>query len=158
MKQKSKNTKGIIKTKSLFDHVNHIKKVQDPKYYIGLSDVDKKSFTPYMILRVLSMTENDIGIISYISKYLDILSDENLYTLLIQVIEKNHRFDKYIKSVPSKVNSEVVNCLCKKFNIGTRDVNDYVDILYSTDKLEELSIILKEFGYSDKEIKKLIKI
>ena len=56
MKQKSKNTKGIIKTKSLFDHVNHIKKVQDPKYYIGLSDVDKISFTPYMILRVLSMT------------------------------------------------------------------------------------------------------
>lgn len=158
MTRKSKNTSGIIKSKSLFDHVNHIKKIQDPEYYINLSDSDKKSFTSYMILRVLSMSENDIGIISYISKYLDILSNENLYLLLIQVIEKNNKFDKYIKSTSNKVNSEVVNCLCKKFNVGTRDVEDYISILYSTGKLNELSSILQEFGYNDKEIKKLIKI
>jgi hypothetical protein len=137
---------------------NHIKKIQDPEYYIGLSDTDKKSFTPYMILRVLSMTENDIEVISYISKYLDIIPVENLYTLLIQVIEKNVRFDKYIKSASIQVNSEVVNCLCKKFSIGTRDVNDYINILYSNGKIKELSDILREFGNSDTEIKKLIKI
>jgi hypothetical protein len=33
------------KALGLFDHVNHIKGVQDPKYFDTLTDADKKSFT-----------------------------------------------------------------------------------------------------------------
>ena len=43
------------KKKSLFDHVKHIRQVQDPNYYKELSSEDKKSFNHFMILRALSM-------------------------------------------------------------------------------------------------------
>ena len=44
----SENEKPIsTKSKSLFDHINHIREVKSPNYFDTLSDGDLKSFNKY---------------------------------------------------------------------------------------------------------------
>ena len=50
-KRQKEKVKGIIKKKSLFDHVKHIRQVKDPDYYKNLSEEERKTFNHYMILR-----------------------------------------------------------------------------------------------------------
>jgi hypothetical protein len=61
---KKTGKKSLIKKKSLFDHINQIKKVQNPKYWETLTEEDKKSWSNYMIHRFLSMNMNIIDLVN----------------------------------------------------------------------------------------------
>jgi hypothetical protein len=66
---KKTGKKSLIKKKSLFDHINQIKKVQNPKYWETLTEEDKKSWSNYMIHRFLSMNMNIIDLVNELQNY-----------------------------------------------------------------------------------------
>lgn len=146
MKTKS-NQKN--KSKSLFDHVNHIKKVQDKSYYKNLSESDKKTFNCYMIFRVLSMDPDNIEVLSIISKYLEYLPENEFYLLTIHLIEKSNKFYKYIKPATESIDERIIECLCKKFEVGKKDAIDFYHVICSMkNKNIELTRLLNQYGYN----------
>jgi hypothetical protein len=156
MKLKKKTTEETIKVKGLFDHVKHIRQTQDPDYYDSLSESDRKTFSKYMILRVLSMDKTIIEEISYVSKYFEVLPEKQFYKLLINTLPKSYGFNPYIKSSKKAVNETILNCLCTYFNVGTKDATDYYNIFISHEEgLIKLIELIKSHGYSEKETEKL---
>lgn len=156
MKSKKKDTE--TKTRGLFDHINHIREVKDPTYYKSLTDDERKSFNKYMIVRILSMDVNLIEEMSILSKYFQIIPDEQFYKVLIDVVPRGRKFCKYIKKSTESIDQTILNCICNKFNIGEKDATDYYTILISSDDgLKELISLIEGFGYSEKEVEKLFK-
>ena len=156
MKSKKKQVEEALKTKSLFDHVKHIRQVQSPDYYDSLSESDRKTFSKYMILRVLSMDKTIIEEISYISKYFEVLPDKQFYKLLIGFIPKSYSFHPYIKSSLKQPNETIIGCIVNYFNVGKKDAVDYYNILIShEDGINQLVTMIKNYGYTDKEVEKL---
>jgi hypothetical protein len=150
--------KNKIKSKGLFDHINHIRKVQSKDYYDKLTDEDKKTFNIYMILRVISMDESLVDETSYLSKYIDTIPKKQFYRLCISVFPKTNRYFKYIKNNNKSPNEIIINHICNKFEIGKKDAIDYYNILSLSDSgKNELHKILTDFGFTDKEIKKILK-
>ena len=47
-----------MKTKTLFDHINHITGKQTKGYWDTLNDKEKKNWSNYMVHRFLSMNMN----------------------------------------------------------------------------------------------------
>jgi len=71
-----------IKAKSLFDHLSGItdKKVS----WDSLSEVDRKSFSPYMVNRFLSMNMDFIELVNEFQKYtIGELSNREVYKLYL---------------------------------------------------------------------------
>lgn len=141
-----------IKVRGLFDHINHIREVQNPNYYTSLSDVEKKSFNIYMILRLLSMDVNLIDNISFISKYISYIPPEQIYSLLIQIVPKRKRYCKYIKSNITSKNENVLQCIVDYYNISFSHAEEYYNLMDDNSILE----LLMDFGYSKGEIDKLV--
>lgn len=157
---KSKKTADIEKTKSkgLFDHINHIREIKDPNYYVNLTDEEKKSFNKYMLLRILSMDSDIIEEMAIISKYFQVIPEEQFYKVLIDVIPRGRKFCKYIKKSTENVNEIILECICNKFVIGKREAIDYYNILMTDDGgIKELVSLIEGYGYSEKEIEKLFK-
>jgi hypothetical protein len=96
-KVSEESNEPAVKAVGLFDHVNQIKGVQNPKYFDTLSDADKKSFAHVMILKFLSMDRANLDTLSYISKYQDTIPSKNFYTLLIS--SKLERIDFLMNSI-----------------------------------------------------------
>lgn len=156
MKAKKKSVDEGPKTKGLFDHVKHIRQTQDPDYYDSLSESDRKTFSKYMILRVLSMDKTIIEEVSYISKYFEVLPEKQFYKLLISALPKSYGFNPYIKSSIKSINESILNCLCSYFKVGTKDATDYYNILISHEEgLIKLIDLIKAHGYTEKETEKL---
>lgn len=157
---KSKKTADTEKTKSkgLFDHVNHIREVKDSNYYVNLTVEEKKSFNKYMLVRILSMDSDVIEEMAIISKYFQVVPEEQFYKVLIDVIPRGRKFCKYIKKSTENVNETILECICSKFNVGKRDATDYYNILMSNDNgIQELVSLIEGYGYSEKEVEKLFK-
>lgn len=158
MKRKGKTSKEepVVKNRGLFDHVKHIRQVQKPDYYDSLNETERKSFSKYMILRVLSMDPNVIEEISLISKYMEVLPEKQLYTLLIQCLPKDFKFYPYIKKSTKDPNQTIIDCISKKFKVGSRDSTDYYNLLISTEGgIKELHSLVTSFGYSETEAEEL---
>jgi hypothetical protein len=158
MKSKKKDTETKPKSRGLFDHINHIREIKDPNYYVNLSDDEKKSFNKFMILRILSMDINIIEEMSILSKYFQVIPDEQFYTVLIDVVPRGRKFCKYIKKSTENVNQIILDCICNKFKIGEKDATDYYNILISCDSgIKELVSLIEGYGYTEQEIEKLFK-
>ena len=150
MKKKSENT---VKAKSIFQHLSGIKEKKES--WASLSDMDKKSFSPFIINRWLSMNMDLLPIVNILQKYtIGFLSARDVYKVYLDFLPKQKTFDKYIKgSKSSKYNKDVLEYLSKWYGVSQREVTDYLEILSKDDVIN----ILTKYGLTDKEAKKLLK-
>lgn len=150
MAKKSTNT---VKAKTIFQHLSGIKEKKES--WESLSEMDKKSFTPFIINRWLSMNMGLLPIINVLQKYtIGLLSARDVYKVYLDFLPKQKTFDKYIKgSKSSKYNKEVLEYLSKWYGVSHREVTDYLEILSKDDVIN----ILTKYGLTDKEAKKLLK-
>ncbi len=156
MKQK-KTTDEKNKSRGLFDHINHIREVKSPDYYQSLTDSEKTTFNKYMLLRVLSMDSDIIEEMAFISKYFQNIPNDSFYKLLIDIVPKGRRFSKYIKKSTDNVNETILTCICDKFKIGQKDAIDYYNVFMTDENgIKELVNLIECFGYTEKEIEKMI--
>jgi hypothetical protein len=147
---------NLPKKKSLFDHVKHIRQVQDPNYYINLSEDDRKSFNHFMILRALAMDESLVEDISQLFQIFDKIPSPQFYQFLIALVPRNNRFCPWVKSKVMKHKPALLGYVAKRFQVSKYQANDYVNLLLRTEKgQEELVAICKTFGLEDKEVEDL---
>jgi hypothetical protein len=141
------------KAKTIFQHLSGIKEKKES--WESLSDMDKKSFTPFMINRWLSMNLDLLPIVNELQKYtIGTLSARDTYKLYLDFLPKRKTFDKYIKGKKtSKYGKDVLTYLSDWYGVSQREVADYLDILSK----DEIIGILMKYGLTDKESKKLLK-
>jgi hypothetical protein len=147
---KSENT---VKAKTIFQHLSGIKEKKES--WTSLSDMDKKSFSPFIINRWLSMNLDLLPIVNILQKYtIGFLSARDVYKVYLDFLPKKKTFDKYIKgSKSSKYNKDVLEYLSKWYGVSQREVTDYLEILSKDDVIN----ILMKYGLTEKESKKLLK-
>jgi hypothetical protein len=146
-------TENSVKAKSLFDHLAGIK--EKKVKWDTLSEMDKKSFEPYMINRFLSMNIDLLPIINILQKYtIGDLTPKEVYKLYLDFLPKEKSFDKYIKGKSEdKHNKELLKYLSMWYGVSEREVIDYLELL---PKDEVLKIVMK-YGKTEKEAKTLLK-
>jgi len=143
-------------SKTIFQHIANITHIKaDPDKY---SDSDWKSYSPYMINRWLSMAKEYSELLDETQKYYN-LSKRNHYKMLCGVLPKRKVFTRYIKSKNTKKhNQELVDALTKHYEVSRTEVKGYIDLAMTDDLLlMNLKNILERYGFSDKQIKRLLK-
>jgi hypothetical protein len=145
------------KKATIFDHLSYItdKKV----VWDTLSDADKKTFTPYMINKWLSMNMDFVEIVNELQKYtIGQLSAAETYKLYFDILPKQKQYNKYIKGKKAdKFNSELVELISNHFLVSEKEAKEYIE-MYLEQNITELKDIVKMYGKNEKEIEKLFKI
>ena len=141
------------KSKTIFEHLSGIK--EKKVSWESLSDMDKKSFSPFIVNRWLSMNLELVGLVNELQPYtIGMLSPRDTYKLYLDVLPKKKTYDKYVKSkTKGKYNDSVLEYLSKYFEVSHREVKDYLEILPKDEVIE----IISKFGVDKKEIKKWLK-
>lgn len=144
------------KRRSVFDHVKHIRQVQDPNYYINMSEDDRKSFNHFMILKALAMDDKLVEDMAQLFQIFDKIPSAQFYQLLINLVPRNNFFTPWIKSKVMKHSKDLLGYVAKRFQVSKYQANDYVNLLLRTeDGQGELVLICKAFGLEDKEVEDL---
>lgn len=152
MKTETKEVKKL----SFFDHVKHIRQVQDPLYYVKLSDDDKKTFNHFMIIRALSMDEDLVEDMANLYIIFDKIPSPQFYQLLIALVPKSNKYCQWIKTKKFKNTKELIKIVADRFTVPGYQANEYINLLLRTeDGQNELIDICKGTGLSDKEIEEM---
>jgi hypothetical protein len=145
------------KALTLFDHIGNLTDKKVP--WNSLSEMDRKSFSVYMVNRFLSMNPDMIEFVNELQKYtISVLSPKEVYNLYLEILPKKKMFLKYIKGdAKEKYSDKLIEYVSKYFECSNKESVEYLDIYYCNEKYKaELTSILQKFGLTDKEIKKLI--
>ena len=146
-----------LKAKTLFDHLSGItdKKVK----WDSLSELDRKSFSPYMVNRFLSMNMDFIELVNEFQKYtVGGLDSREVYKLYSDILPKQKQYNKYIKGKKSDTyQTELVELLSKHFLTSEKEALEALDMYFET-SIAPLKDIMKKYGKVDKECDKLLKI
>ena len=118
----------------------------------SFTDDDKKSFSPFMINRYLSMKEDYLPIVNHFQKFtIGTMPHSAVYRFYCNLLPKGKEYLKYISGNKRKVNKDLIGYLVDYFEISTNQALDYYDLLTKDD----LKSILKEYGKSKKEMKSM---
>ena len=144
------------KARNIFEHISGITDKKTP--WDVLSDIDKKSFTPYIINRWLSMNMDFIELVNELQRYtIGQISNEETYKLYYDILPKQKQFNKYIKGKKAdKYNPALVELLSQHFLVSEAEAMEYID-MYQETSLNTLKEIIKKYGKTDKEVDKLLK-
>lgn len=135
--------------KSLFDYLGDLTHRK-----ISWEDQDDKNgFQPYMIQRWLSMHPGLMEIISEVQPITDKLSPELFYRFYLGILPKTRFNLKYIKPTKSERNNTLLALISEFYQIG---LSESEQILNNADKSDIIQFV-RSFGYTDKEVKELLK-
>jgi len=146
----------MTKPATIFDHLANITVKKTP--WESLTEADQKSFSPYLINRWLSMNPDFIEIVDMFQQYtIGPLDVKHVYQLYYDFLPKQKSFAKYIKGKKTnEYNKELVEFIADHYMISRRESRQCIDFWKEND-LPALANILKKYGKSDLEIKKIIK-
>ena len=142
-----------VKAKTIFQHLSGIK--EKKQSWESLSEMDKKSFSPFIINRWLSMNMDLLPVINELQQYtIGTLRPKEVYKLYLDFLPKKKTFDKYIKGKKTdKYNKEMLGYLSQWYGVSQSEVKEYLEILSK----DEVVDILMKYGKTKKEAKKLLK-
>jgi len=148
LKQKIKN-----KPATLFDHLANITWKKKP--WSMLTELDQKSFTPYLINRWLSMNPDYIEIVDMFQQYtIGPLNKKHVYQLYYDILPKAKTFNKYIKGKKmNKYNKSLVTVVANHYQVSRIEAESYIDLL----EQDEITDLLKMYGKQEKQIKELLR-
>lgn len=142
--------------KTIFDHIKHIKWEKSKDYYTNLADEDITTFNKFIILRGLSMDKTSVDNIALISKYMDIIPNEQFYKLCCDLTPKNRTYFPWIKSDGRKINRQILSIVSKYYSISMRESYEYCSILLEKNEgIQNIIDIFKMYGHSEDEIEKI---
>lgn len=146
-----------MKPKTPFSHIDAIYNNQRLDYYDSLSDVDKKSFSPYVISMGISMNPDFLPIVNEANKYWDQLDSRSLYLFYSQILPKGKYYNKWVKGTKEVTYEDwLVDLVGRKFEVSQSEAKIYLRIFYKTDEgRDELRAICEGFGIDAKKLKKV---
>ena len=145
-----------MKGKTIFNILGDItyKKTNSSTYTEG----DWKAYNTYMVNRWLSMNSDVTEIINFVQKYYS-LDKKIHYKMLSDILPKQKLFTKYVKGKKmDKYNPELVKLVADHYEISRKEAKQRIDMFkhFSTG-IENLTDMLRGYGKTDKEIKRLLK-
>lgn len=149
--------KNLEKTKTVFDHIKHIRESKTPNYYISLNENDQKTFNKYVILMGLSMDINAINNISCISKYIDILPSNAFYKACCELTPTSNKYYKWIKSSKYKFSKKLLEIVSDYYKISKNDAYEYcLSFVKDEVSLTYLISLCMSVGYSESQVEKML--
>ena len=144
------------KPATIFDHLAGI--TDKKRDWSKLSEADRKSFSPYIVNRWLSMNMELIEIVDMFQQYtIGELDIKHVYQLYHEILPKQKFFTKYIKGKSEdKYNKELIELIASHYQVSKREAMDYIVMLYDSNQ-DVLIDIFRNYGKNDKEIKNLLK-
>jgi len=118
----------------------------------SFTDKDWDEFNAYMVHRFLSMNSDYLELVNEVQS-LPPTDKKQIYSIYKEYIPKNNKWNKYIKSTVKPRNKDLIQYLTNYFQLSTREVKEYLQLLSN----KEVIKILSQLGIEDKEIKKLLK-
>ncbi len=147
---------SVSKPKTIFNILGDLTfNKTDPNTF---SDSDWKSYNTYMVNRWLSMNPGVTEIINFIQKYYS-LDKKIHYKMLSDILPKQKLFSKYIKGKKlEKFNTELVSIIAKYYEISRSEAKQRIEMyMHFSTGTETLTEILRGYGKTKKEIKRLLK-
>lgn len=142
--------------KSVFDHVNHICEFQTIDYFDTLEEVDRKTFSTFMVHRVLSMTKDYIPLVNEVQQYP--LKEREVYLVYSQLLPRKRTFSKYVKAIKKEETHPewLIALVAQEHMVSTHEATVYIDILYRTDDgKQELRDLCTSWAIDAKQLKKV---
>lgn len=138
--------------KTIFDVVNGVTNLKiHPE---NLTPSDKKLVTPYMLNRILSMNMKYVELVNEFQRYTITLPGPSIYRVYFDFLPKEKNWAKYIKGgKENATNKELVAFLSGVFQIGDREAEEYLTLLYELPSgISEIINEMKKRGYDEKRI------
>ena len=138
---------------SIVDWINQI--LVHKKPWDSFSESDRKTFSPFIINRWLSMDKEFIEVVNMFQPYaIGMLESKDVYRFYCNLLPRGKRYNKYIKGKKSKkYDKELVNLLCVNFEESKSHVIDYLELINK----KQLKSILELYGIEPKKVKKWIR-
>ena len=134
----------------IFDFFKQV--TTDKKPWSSFTEDEQKAFNPYMLHKIVSMTEAYIEVAN-IGQSLPYTDKEKIYKFYCELLPKKSIYSKYVKGTKTKSNEDLLGYISKFYECSFREAEEYISIL----KKEDMYDILNRYGIEDKEIKKLLK-
>ena len=144
------------KPATIFDHLAGI--TDKKRDWSKLSEADRKSFSPYIVNRWLSMNMELIEIVDMFQQYtISELDTKHVYQLYHEILPKQRFFSKYIKGkAEDKFNKELIEIVASHYQVSRREAFEYIAMLQDSNP-KAITELLRKYGKDEKEIKKLLK-
>jgi len=152
MAKKVKET-ATIKSATIFDFIDGI--THKKKQWSEWTESDQKKFAPFIVNRWLSMRMELIDLVNMLQKYtIGTLTPKETYRIYHELLPQSKGFAKYIKSSKEDAyNPKLVDQIVEHFTISKSEAMEYLDLL----NVEQVTNIISLYGYTDAEIKTMIK-
>jgi hypothetical protein len=135
---------------TIFDFFKQV--TTDKKPWSSFTEDEQKAFNPYMLHKIVSMTEAYIEVAN-IGQSLPYTDKEKIYKFYCELLPKKSVYSKYIKGTKTKAHEDLLKYISKFYECSLREAEEYITIL----RKEDMYDILNKYGIEDKEIKKLLK-
>ena len=144
--------------KTLFDHLKAIYEDQSLSYFDTLVEADKKSYSAYMINRLVSMNPACIELVNDFQMYLNSIGSRESYLFYSQVLPRGKQFNKYIKAAKAETYDDwLVALIARHYQVSRRIAVTYLNVYFSSDEQkEDLRAVLELYGTDPKKIKKVL--
>ena len=141
------------KPATIFDFINGM--THEKKEWSKYTETDHKKFSPFIVNRWLSMRMELIEIINQLQKYtIGLLTPRDTYRLYYGLLPAQRTFAKYIKGKKEdKYDKQLVSQIADHYLISQSEAIDYIDLMPK----DSCSSLLSMYGYSEKEIKTMLK-
>ena len=158
-KRKAKAKTQKPKTTSLFEHLNAIQTNQAIDYWDKLEPANRKSYSVYMINRLLSMNMDYVELVNEFQKLYGPLTERESYLFYSQMLPRKRQWNKYVKGKgEDRHEGWVVKLIAQHFQVSEAEAEAYVDLYVATPKgKSRMKRILEMYGTDPKKIKKVIK-
>lgn len=132
---------------TIFDHLTNV--TVGKKDWKMLDETDRKSWSSYMINRLLSMEIDYIETVAELQKYtIGNMPNDMVHRLYIELLPRQKVWNKYIKDENREKRTDVLKILCEHFGLGQRETDAYLSMLEETETgRQELQEILTSYGY-----------
>ena len=138
---------------TIIDWMNQV--LVHKKPWDSFSESDKKTFSPFILNRFLSMDRQFIEIVNGFQPYsIGLLESKDVYEFYCKLLPKGKRFNKYIKGKKDKkYDPELINVLVKYLECSKLEVKENLSLISK----EEVNQILEKYGTDPKKIKTICK-
>ena len=149
----------VKKPKGLFDHLTAIYVDKRVEYWDELTDGERKSCSPFMVNRFLSMNMDYLELVNLFQVYYDAITPRETYMFYSDALPRGKRWAKYIKGKKEKsYDPWVLETLASHYHISQAEAVSYIELFLRTDEgKESLKSILQKYGGDPKTIKKVVK-
>lgn len=158
--KRAKKAKKKFKGKSIFDVVTDL--TLNKVRWEDQTESTRKSFSPFMVNKIISMHQDFIEIVNYIQQFnMSGMSSRDAYRLYFDLLPKQRIWSKYIKAKTSsddKINQNLIEFLSERECWSTDEARENISLLLNSIPTGEFTTLFSKYlsahGISSSEANK----